>query len=259
MAEFWWGPPPKSAIRKHRQYYPACRSKCGPILAHMLSKTNVEPNPLLSSIGLEKKLMTVFEDDDILVINKPHDFLSVPGKNQLDSVLSRIEAKLPTATGPLIVHRLDWSTSGIMVIAKSKEVHKQLQYQFIQRLVKKRYVACLGGLLHMDEGMITLPIRVDLEDRPRQLVCEKHGKKAITKWKVINRQKQLTRVHFFPITGRTHQLRVHAAHHRGLNTPIIGDDLYGIPAQRLLLHAEWISFQHPKSGQQLIFEEPAPF
>ena len=146
------------------------------------------------------------------------------------------------------------STSGLMLIAKDKATHKWLQYQFIKRFVKKRYVALLDGIIKMDEGVIDLPLRVDLDNRPQQLVCYDYGKTARTKWQVVNRENGQTRIHFYPITGRTHQLRVHAAHPMGLNAPIIGDDLYGIKGKRLHLHAEQIEFVHPISRETITFE-----
>jgi tRNA pseudouridine32 synthase/23S rRNA pseudouridine746 synthase len=258
MAEFWWGKAPNSEIRKHKGFYPACRGKCQPILGHMLSDTKMDENPFLQNTALGKELTTVYEDDAIVIINKPPEFLSVPGKNVQDSVQMRMQIKYPNATGPMVVHRLDMSTSGLMVIAKTSEAHKYIQYQFIKRRVKKRYVALLDGIVEQEEGIINLPLRVDLEDRPRQLVCYEHGKKGVTKWKVVERSDNKTRIHFFPITGRTHQLRVHSAHSLGLNTPIIGDDLYGTKVDRLHLHAAFIEFTHPVTKEIVQFEvEPA--
>lgn len=259
MAEFWWGESPKSEIRQHGNYYPACRGKCKPILGHMLQGMQVDDNPMLVNTAFGQQIKTIYEDNAMLIINKPPDFLSVPGKHVEDSVQFRMQLKYPTSTGPMTVHRLDMSTSGLMLIAKTKEVHAILQKQFIKRSVKKRYVAILDGILDKDEGMIDLPLRVDLNDRPRQLVCYEHGKKAVTKWKVVERKYGKTRVHFFPITGRTHQLRVHAAHPLGLNMPIVGDDLYGKKANRLHLHAELITFHHPESRAEMTFEIAADF
>ncbi|MFT5970707.1 MAG: tRNA pseudouridine32 synthase/23S rRNA pseudouridine746 synthase, partial [Flavobacteriales bacterium] len=201
-----------------------------------------------------KVLETIFEDEHILIINKPEEFLSVPGKTITDSVYYRIRKKYPKATGPLVVHRLDMSTSGLMVIAKSLEVHKLVQRQFIKRLIKKKYIAVLDGELTETSGTIDLPLRVDIEDRPRQLVCYEHGKSARTEWQVIKIENGKTRIQFTPITGRTHQLRVHAAHYQGLACPILGDDLYGNKANRLHLHAAFIQFEHPVSKEQVTFE-----
>jgi tRNA pseudouridine32 synthase / 23S rRNA pseudouridine746 synthase len=259
MAEFWWGKSPSSEIRKHGQFYPACKSKCEPILGHMLKGIKMEENTLSLNLATEKELDIVFEDDVLVVVNKPAEFLSVPGKSIEDSVFQRLKTKYPAATGPLIVHRLDMSTSGLLLIAKTKEAHQHLQSQFLKRKVKKRYVAILDGIIEGDEGIIDLPLRVDLDDRPRQLVCYDYGKPAKTLWKVVERKDNKTRVHFFPITGRTHQLRVHAAHVLGLNTPILGDELYGNRADRLYLHAERLEFFHPNTEGLVQFEVLAPF
>ena len=151
----------------------------------------------------------------------------------------------PKATGPLLVHRLDMSTSGLLLVAKTEDVYKNLQRQFIQRKVKKTYIALLDGVVNETDGIINLPLRVNLEDRPKQIVCYEHGKNAMTNYKVLEILNNKTRIAFFPITGRTHQLRVHAAHHSGLNCPIVGDDLYGTKANRLHLHATELIFIHP--------------
>jgi len=259
MAEFWWGASPTSAIRKHKNYYPACQSKCHPILGHMLQGLDVEDNPMLKNPALGKVLTTVYEDESFVVINKPAEFLSVPGKTISDSVYTRMLEKYPAATGPLIVHRLDMSTSGLMVIAKTKEIHKELQSQFINRTVKKRYVALLDGELQEEKGEISLPLRVDLDNRPRQVVCYEYGKKAHTIWKIIEKRKGQTLVHFYPVTGRTHQLRMHAAHTLGLNCPIVGDDLYGVKSNRLHLHAEYLQLKHPETGKMMKFRVKVEF
>jgi len=259
MAEFWWGTPPKSEIRRHRQFYPACQGKCQPILGHMLAGVHMDKNPLLDNPAVGKSITLVYQDEAILVINKPAEFLSVPGKNITDSVYLRIKQSYPQATGPLIVHRLDMSTSGLMVIALSKTVHKALQKQFIKRTVKKRYIALLEGNIKEDAGLIELPLRVDLDDRPRQLVCYDYGKPAKTQWQVIERKQGQTKIHFYPVTGRTHQLRVHAAHRQGLNSPIVGDDLYGNKASRLYLHAEFLEIQHPITRTLMQFQVDAEF
>jgi len=259
MAEFWWGQSPRSEIRKHGHFYPACRGKCEPILGHMLGGLLVDPNPMLENPAAGKELPIIYEDDYLLVVNKPHEFLSVPGRTIEDSVWLRIKQQYPDATGPLIVHRLDMSTSGLLLLTKTKDTHKLLQHQFFKRSVKKRYVALLDGKVAGEEGIIDLPLRGDIEDRPRQIVCHEHGKTSRTHWKVINRGNGRTRVHFWPVTGRTHQLRVHAAHPHGLNAAILGDDLYGQPADRLHLHAEWISFVHPYTREEVAFEVKAAF
>ena len=259
MAEFWWGKAPNSEIRKHGQFYPSCKSKCEPILGHMLQGLEVDENPMKANPALGKVLKTIYEDEWIVVVNKPADFLSVPGKTIEDSVLTRLQEQYPNATGPLLVHRIDMSTSGILLAAKTKEVHQLLQEQFINRKVSKRYVALLDGELSESKGEIDLPLRVDLDNRPQQLVCYDYGKPAKTRWKTLERKEGRTKVYFYPITGRTHQLRVHAAHQMGLNTPIVGDDLYGSKSDRLYLHAEFLKFVHPISRKTMIVKAKCEF
>lgn len=260
MAEFWWGQSPKSEIRKHKQFYPSCKSKCEPILmGHMLKGLSLEDNPFLENQAEGKQLEIEYEDEVMLIVNKPAEFLSVPGKTIQDSVYQRIKNNYPEATGPLVVHRLDMSTSGLLLVAKDEATYVKLQRQFIKRTIKKRYVAVLDGIVKQPKGIIDLPLRVDLDDRPRQLVCYEHGKHAETHYEVISIKNKQTRIHFYPITGRTHQLRVHASHASGLNIPIVGDDLYGTKANRLHLHAEWIQFEHPISGEPMEFLVEADF
>jgi len=259
LAEFWWGISPNSEIRKHKNFYPSCQSRCKPILNHMLEGIEMNENLIHKNLLKNQELRIVFEDDDIIIVNKPPEFLSVPGKEIKDSVYTRIKQKYPEATGPLIVHRLDMSTSGIIVLTKTKEANKIVQKQFIKRTVKKRYVALLSGKLTKKQGVIKLPLRLDLDDRPRQLVDFINGKKSETNWTVIAHNNNQTRIHFYPITGRTHQLRVHAAHKEGLNIPIKGDDLYGNKQDRLYLHAEFIEFVHPSSKKEISFTVPADF
>jgi len=259
MAEFWWGASPASEVRKHKYFYPSCRGKCEPILGHMLQGLDVDPNPMLHHQGRPSDLDIIFEDEHILVVNKPAEFLSVPGIHVQDSVQTRIQNQYPHLTGPLIIHRLDMSTSGILVLAKNKEAHQFIQDQFIRHTVTKRYTALLDGVIHQQEGLIDLPLRVDLDDRPRQVVCYQYGKPAQTKFKVVTIEGDKTRIHFYPLTGRTHQLRVHAAHAKGLNTPIVGDDLYGKRADRLHLHAGYIAFIHPSTKEVISFEVADPF
>lgn len=259
MAEFWWGAPPNTTIRKHGNFYPACQGKCEPILGHMLKGIDMDPNPLIENAGQDKTITSLYEDDYIIVINKPHDLLSVPGKEINDSVYTRIKEAQPSLRGPIIVHRLDMATSGVMVLAKDEIAYKLIQRQFLERTVSKTYTALLERELNARKGRIELPLRLDVLDRPRQCVCFEHGKSAKTDWRVdlINAGK--TRVLFKPITGRTHQLRVHAAHKDGLNAPIVGDDLYGSVSDRLYLHATTLSFEHPKTKEKVSFTAPAPF
>ncbi|WP_272149573.1 RluA family pseudouridine synthase [Tenacibaculum aiptasiae] len=260
MAEFWWGKPLATSVRKHKNFYPACTGKCKPILTHMLKGMLVTENPLLEQLSVNKKDITViYEDDALMVINKPEELLTVAGKEIQDSVYQRIKNKYPKITGPIIVHRLDMSTSGILLIAKNEKIYKALQTQFINKTVHKRYVALLNGTLSKNNGSINLPLRVDLDDRPKQLVCNEYGKPALTKWETIEVNDRKTKVYFYPITGRTHQLRVHAAHNLGLNTSIVGDDLYGKKSNRLHLHAEHIEFIHPITKEKVSFTSACPF
>ena len=319
MAEFWWGDSPKNEIRHHGYYYPSCKGKCEPILQHMLQGLEVDENPLLNPVHEEEELEIVFEDEWLLVVNKPAGMLSVPGKAEdRDSVYHRLKKKYPEATGPMIVHRLDMATSGLLLVAKTKEVHQDLQAQFANRSIKKRYVAVLDGVIIKTEketkpiaekailiaketvstkktakaertgntGRIELPLCLNPLDRPRQMVSSEHGKEAITEYQIIseseritsesentfnesnridesersiNESRKYTRIVFYPLTGRTHQLRVHAAHPEGLGCPILGDELYGKKADRLYLHAEYIEFRHPIYGNILCIQKEADF
>ena len=259
MAEFWWGESPKTEIRHHGYYYPSCRGKCEPILRHMLQGLDVEPAPSERYSLSQNMPEILFEDQWLLVLHKPEGVLSVPGKSEEQSIYSLLRARYPEATGPLVVHRLDMATSGFLLAAKTQEVHRHLQAQFENRSIKKRYIALLDGILSEEEGVIDLPICPDYLDRPRQMVNEELGKTAITRYRVMDRKNGQTRIAFFPLTGRTHQLRVHAAHPLGLNCPIVGDELYGRKAERLYLHAEYLEFIHPVSGQRMVIEKKAEF
>ncbi|MCS2222442.1 pseudouridine synthase [Bacteroides fragilis] len=259
MAEFWWGESPKTEIRHHGYYYPSCRGKCEPILRHMLQGLDVEPAPSERYSLSQNMPEILFEDQWLLVLHKPEGVLSVPGKSEEQSIYSLLRARYPEATGPLVVHRLDMATSGLLLAAKTQEVHRHLQAQFENRSIKKRYIALLDGILSEEEGVIDLPICPDYLDRPRQMVNEELGKTAITRYQVMDRKNGQTRIAFFPLTGRTHQLRVHAAHPLGLNCPIVGDELYGRKAERLYLHAEYLEFIHPVSGQRMVIEKKAEF
>ena len=261
MAEFWWGDSPKTEIRHHGHYYPACKGKCEPILQHMLQGLQVEENPMLKRMQVpSKNLEIVYEDPWLAVINKPAGMLSVPGKEDAVSVYSLMREQYPEADGPLTVHRLDMATSGLMLIAKTKRVHQNLQAQFKNRLVRKRYVALLEGIVPKDKGTVDLPLCLNPLDRPRQMVHTEHGKPAITDYQVLERlDGKRTRIAFYPRTGRTHQLRIHAAHPLGLHCPIIGDELYGEKADRLYLHAEYLEFTHPITGETVRITKEAEF
>ena len=261
MAEFWWGDSPKTEIRHHGHYYPACKGKCEPILQHMLQGLQVEENPMLKRMQVpSQNLEIVYEDPWLSVINKPAGMLSVPGKEEAVSVYSLMREQYPEADGPLTVHRLDMATSGLMLIAKTKRVHQNLQAQFKNRLVRKRYVALLEGIVPKDKGTVDLPLCLNPLDRPRQMVHTEHGKPAITDYQVLERlDGKRTRIAFYPRTGRTHQLRIHAAHPLGLHCPIIGDELYGEKADRLYLHAEYLEFTHPITGETVRITKEAEF
>jgi tRNA pseudouridine32 synthase/23S rRNA pseudouridine746 synthase len=258
MAEFWWGASPKSEIRKHKQFYPACTGKCKPILKHMLEGITLDEDPLIKNQGENRELTIIYEDDAFVIVNKPAELLSVPGIHIQDSVYTRLKSAFVNIE-PLMIHRLDMSTSGLLVVAKTKEAHKSIQRQFLKRTVNKRYTALLSKVMAPAEGEIVLPLRGDLHNRPRQLVCSEFGKKSITKWKVITANETTTKVHFWPLTGRTHQLRVHSAHEQGLNAPIVGDDLYGTVSERLYLHAAYLEFSHPITKEKLSFEVAEDF
>ena len=257
MAEFWYGDSPVGEVRHHGHYYPACSSKCKPILDFMLQGLDVEPNPLETQSSAPIRVL--YEDEWLLAVDKPAGVLSAPGKLDVDSLPQLLMRERP-GTQLHVVHRLDMATSGVLLLAKSMEMCKALQHLFATRKVKKCYVAWLEGNVKQDEGTISLPLRPDLDHRPFQLVDEVHGKQAITRYEVLERSEGRTRVLFNPLTGRTHQLRLHAAHSRGLNAPIVGDLLYGNgTGGQLMLHAQSLSFTHPVSGQQLTITAPAPF
>ena len=263
MAEFWQGASPRGEVRHHGSFYPACNSKCKPILMHMMEGLAVEPNPLVMIAPRDPEVL--WEDEVVVVINKPCGMLSVEGKSGVRSVEQWAKERYPQATGPIIVHRLDQSTSGILILAKDKDTHKALQEQFIKQTIKKQYTALLDGVVASESGRIDLAMRLDYDNRPRQMIAA-DGKRAITEYKVIGIENGRTRISFYPITGRTHQLRLHAAHHQGLNAPIVGDNIYGRACgtamdgdDRLCLHASMLEFSHPVTGETLHFESLAEF
>jgi tRNA pseudouridine32 synthase / 23S rRNA pseudouridine746 synthase len=201
-------------------------------------------------------LTVLYEDDWVVAIDKPEGLLSVPGRTPEleDSALSRLQARFP---GARLVHRLDLDTSGVLVAAKSPQMHRVLQHQFAARTVEKRYLALVEGDVPQAQGEIDLPLRVDLNDRPRQLHDPVHGRAAVTAYRVLERLGGRTRLELTPRTGRTHQLRVHTA--LGLSAPIVGDRLYGTRGPRLMLHAAEIAFRHPHTGAPVRIISPAPF
>ncbi|MDV6251862.1 RluA family pseudouridine synthase [Vibrio sp. EA2] len=259
LAEFWWGESPKSEVRQHKKFYPSCNSKCQPILGHMLYGMNVDPNPLAENWAEDKELEILYQDEAMVVVNKPSGLLSVPGKTIKDSAYTRLQTMFPDVEGPFVIHRLDMATSGILVFALTKRANKSLQKQFMARGVQKRYMALLEGELRDAAGDISLPMRGDPEDRPRQLVCFEHGKPAETHWQLIEVKNGRSKVYMYPKTGRTHQLRVHSAHHLGLNMPMVGDGLYGEKANRLHLHAEMLELDHPYSKERMSFHADCEF
>lgn len=257
MAEFWWGASPKTEARHHLHYYPACRSKCLPILTHMLQGLNVEPNPLEKDIP--QSLEILFEDEDLWVVNKPAGMLSVPGKSNRLSVSTWLQQHSSVDVQPLVVHRLDMATSGLLIVAKSWSNYKVLQAQFASRQVRKQYVAILDGLIPSKSGTIRLPLRSDPMNRPYQIVDWEHGKEAVTEYEVLSVHEGRTRIALRPQTGRTHQLRVHCVHKDGLACPIVGDSLYGTSSDRLYLHAEEMTFRHPVTEEVLTVVAHVPF
>ncbi len=268
LAEFWVGPPTPGGGRRDGVFYPACRGRCGVLLPFMLEGLECAPAPDVGMLTIAPELPTVLhEDEDIVVIDKPAGLLSVPGRGprRQDSAERRLKARRkPAELGPegwpRLVHRLDLATSGVIVAAQYKEAYVALQKQFSRRQVQKRYLALLRGHLEHASGEIDLPLRPDWDDRPRQLVDRREGKPARTRFERLGFEGELTRVALFPLTGRTHQLRLHAAHEEGLGLPIEGDRLYGFGGEgRLMLHAERLEFRHPRTGAQLHFEAPCPF
>lgn len=264
MAMFWWGEPPKTEIRQHGQFYPACNGKCKPLLTWMLKGMNVATNALEAES--KQCIDIVYEDHDLAVIVKPSGMLTVPGRSKQQSVETILRQRWNDNDTPIIVHRLDMATSGLLVVVRNKEAHKYLQAQFKAKMVRKRYIALLDATLLNrvglpSEGTISLPLCADVLDRPRQMVDKNKGKTAITHYKIIGKiplhdsyYSEAVKVELRPETGRTHQLRVHCAHSEGLACPILGDTLYGKRADRLYLHAEYLAFTHPTTGKPLSFE-----
>jgi len=258
FTEFWWGAPPKKQLRKHNTHYAACRGKCEPILNHMLKGIIVKPSPL--EVPQEIKTIEVlFEDNQVLVVNKPHGLLSVPGKKVKHSVISVIKNERSVNYELYPVHRLDRQTSGVLLLAKNKKTLAALQMQFEKRSIKKEYIALLDGVLTKKTGIIALPLATDYNDTPRQLVCFEKGKYAETKYVLLGVEQGFSRVRFYPKTGRSHQLRAHSAFHEGLNMAIVGDDLYGTHNDRMYLHAEKLTFMLPLTNQELTVCSTAPF
>ena len=255
MAEFWWGESPKNLIRHHEQFYPACRGKCKPVLTWMMQGLDVDPSPEetnTSHLGAE----IVYEDEAVVVVNKPSGMLSMPGRQETYSVATWAEERWP---GSMVAHRLDMSTSGIILVAKTEEAYHALQEQFTERVIKKKYFAIVEGIPKNEHGIVNLPLSSDPMNRPCQIVDHEHGKQAITEYRILATRQDYTLLALWPHTGRTHQLRMHCAHHEGLGCPILGDELYGRKAERLYLQAQAITFVHPVTNKRMHFELPYPF
>ncbi len=247
MAEFWWGESPRTEIRRHLAFYPACRGKCLPILSHMLGGLDVD-EPSLGPRAVCAPPVVVYEDAFLLAVDKPPGMKTVRGKDGRGSLE---EALAESGRETFIVHRLDMDTSGIVLVAKTRDACAGLRAQFAERKVSKRYVALLAGVPDApDRGTIELPLWADPLDRPYQKV-DPRGKAAVTDYEVVSRAGGLARVTLFPRTGRTHQIRVHCAHPDGLGVPILGDRLYGQAGDRLYLHAESVRFMHPVENKEM--------
>ena len=275
MAMFWWGESPKDIIRHHLHFYPACNGKCKPILQFMLGDLlPADLNLPISSdstndsatTAAPQTLETVYSDSSIIAVNKPAGLLSVPGKGQRVSALTLLRRMLPHAEGPLLAHRLDMSTSGLLLAAQTESMYHALQDLFLRHRIHKTYIALVcpqadSPLLDgRQQGTISLPLSPDFLDRPRQRVDHQHGKPAVTDYEVIGRQTDadghtILRLALRPQTGRTHQLRMHCAHAEGLHAPIVGDPLYGnLAAPRMYLHAARLVFDHPTTGRKIEIE-----
>ncbi|MBD5349197.1 MAG: RNA pseudouridine synthase [Bacteroides sp.] len=268
IAEYWYGKSKEGELRIHGSHYPACRGKCLPVLSWMLRGLEVDP-PLgdtqLKSVTGSPKI--VFENEWFCVVEKPAGMLSVPGKGNVMSVQSWLEEKYGADKQVKPVHRLDRDTSGLILATFGADSYRLMQKLFAQRKVKKTYIADLEGdhraLAVPEKGEISLPISPDFLDRPRQTVDFQNGKEAVSLYEFKEVACNKSRVIFNPLTGRTHQLRVHAASPLGLNMPICGDPLYapaaGKNAERLHLHAHKIEFDFPVDGKRYSFESPVPF
>ena len=269
LAEFWVGAPSRTEIRKEGCFYAPCSGKCVPILRHMLKGVDQLLPPRRVAVDtLCKQMEIIYEDDYLLVVNKPPGLLSVAGKGEEVSVESYWRLEMGDGRFIKAVHRLDQDTSGLLVLAKTPEIYKELQAYFQRRDILKRYEAVVQSseLSAGDTGTIDLPLLPNPYDRPRQMVDKEHGKPAITRYTVRERRADGTcLVDFYPLTGRTHQIRVHAAHPEGLHASIVGDRLYGEiqrstgGPQRMMLHAAEIQFIHPQTNEKMHFCIPSRF
>lgn len=248
-----------TCIKGNIQWHGACQGRCAPILDWMLQGIEVEENPLHRQ-EKHTSLDVLYEDDHLLIVNKPAGMLSVPGKSSRLSALDIAKSMRPDCPSLMLCHRLDMQTSGVLVLAKDILTYKKMQKMFLSHeKIKKTYIALLEGSLPLPlggKGWVTLPLSSDYLNRPRQIVDKENGKPAITHYEIIGEKDGHTLVRLHPITGRTHQLRVHCAHPEGLNMPILGDDLYGHHSSRLFLHAQTIDFEHPITGLHLSVTAP---
>lgn len=263
LAEFWVGASPANELRREGQFYAPCSGRCVPILRFMMQGLEVEKTVQDNRAEeLCRQVEIIYEDAYLMVVNKPAGLLSVPGKTEELSLSAYLQSQKGYAY-LMPAHRLDQDTSGLIVLAKKEEIYKELQAYFLRRDILKRYEALIKGEGLMEEGLIELPLLPNPYDRPRQMVSKEHGKAAITRYRVRERRTDgTTLVDFFPLTGRTHQLRVHAAHPEGLNAPILGDRLYGngkAESERLMLHAAEIRFVHPVTKEEMHFCIPSRF
>lgn len=269
MAEFWWGTSSVNQDKIQGEFYGACAERCQPLMGFLLS--GLKPHPPVLSPSPRTEVPIIYEDEWLIAVNKPPGLLSVPGRyrHNQDSVLSRLRHLLSEKEAITSVHRLDQETSGILLLARDsagadlsvRQTYRQLSLQFQQRQVHKVYEAILAGTVVTDKGVIELPLWGNPENRPYQQVDQERGKPSLTHFRVMAREEDYTRVEFIPLTGRTHQLRVHAADERGLGVTILGDRLYGCSAvaSRLYLHARELSFEHPQSGETLHLQIKTPF
>lgn len=258
MAEFWYGMSPKHEVRHHGNFYTACRGKCKPILEFMLQGLDVEEGDY--TYAEENRFEIVYEDEDLAVVHKPVGMHSVSSPTSRHSIGSEMRKLKNNNVETFACHRLDMDTSGLVVVAYTPKVMRYMQKQFAARTVKKRYVAVLDGLTDKpDEGVISIPLSPDLTNRPYQTADYVNGKEAVTRYRITGTQGGKTLIELYPLTGRTHQLRMHCALADGLGVPILGDRLYGRRAERMYLHAEAITFTHPMTGKTITVEKKADF
>lgn len=253
MGEFWVGPDSKGSLRCEGNFYPSCQKRCVPILSFMLQGLDVEENPLKRAVISD--LPVVYEDKWIVVVNKPGGLQSVPGLTTTDSVATRLSARY-ASNDITPAHRLDQFTSGLLIVAKNRDVLALLHRQFENREVKKRYVALLEHYPSSKAGVIDLPIGYDLDDSRRRTVDKAGGRPAVTHFSIIGEMNEHPLVEYLPETGRTHQLRIHSAHPEGLATPIVGDSLYGKKGDKMYLCSCGIKLKHPVTSELLDIEIP---